>query len=572
VGGAEVRKHALLVLSSYDTHFINAQMHGEPVPNPEGYTILTETGHVSASRVYDSRPPVFAAPEKHQAHLLQSFIGWMVETSTACFDPSKMILMDFNVPQLGSTQFVYVLPFSKHTALIELTRFGRTRLSEEEALPLLQEYVSAINRNYTIVSTEKGAIPMSTCKMEVPHHGPEWIHTGTRAGLLKPTTGYAFHVMAEDALIQADKFQHHRTDERLRSPARFAFYDRLLLKILDEQPDKGRPVFQALFRHTSISNVLHFLREKTRPIDEIRIFARLPIPLFLHAALKEALYILSKLPTAVYGLMLTGLFLCLSLLQLDILSWTVLGVGFLVVGLTHGALDHLTDARITNKSTLIRFVFTYLLKGALLGLVWMLLPVLALTLFIVYSAWHFGQADYREWRKVQDWKSITWGLGILLSILLLHFSETLLVLDQIPGVNASRFFALVSPGAITLTTFITIGLTLLLALRERSLFMLMTLAYVVASGLLPLLISFGIYFVAQHSMNGWRHLISGLEQDFKPLFIKSLPFTAGAAFIILLFMLSGTSDYTGIFFILLSCLSIPHVFSMHHFYRRIARG
>ncbi|MFM1744206.1 MAG: hypothetical protein RLZZ630_143, partial [Bacteroidota bacterium] len=236
-----------------------------------------------------------------------------------------------------------------------------------------------------------------------------------------------------------------------------------------------------------------------------------------------------------------------------------------------GALDHLTSVRIENKGMLLRFVIKYLFKGALLGVVWMLTPFLALALFILYSAWHFGQADYMEWKKEHDWKSIAWGLGILLNILLLHSSETVKVLDQIPGLNASTLVATVPSTMITLCTALTLGLTFTLAIRERSLNMLMTFVYVVASGLLPLLISFGIYFVAQHSMNGWRHLISGLEQDFKPLFIQSLPFSAGAALIILLFMLSDTSHYTGIFFILLSCLSIPHVFSMHHFYRRNIR-
>lgn len=571
VGGAAVRENALHVLNACDAVFLQHPMQGEPLRKEDGYLIHTDWVVVVAEKVFDSRPPGFSASERHQAHLLQSFRGWMVSTPTPCFDPAKMVLMDFNVPQSGATQFMYLLPFSEHSALVELTRFGRTRLTEEEAFPVLHAYVSQLDKSYSVTSKESGVIPMSSCAMDVQDHGPGWIPTGTRAELLKPTTGYAFHDMAADALFQADHFSKAQPRSRKPTAARFAFYDRLLLKILEQKPEQGKRVFRSLFRNTSISTVLHFLKENTRLSEEARIFSRLPIPLFLGMAAKECLYKLGKLPTPVYGMLLTSLFLCFSFLGLDSISWTILGAGFLVVGLTHGALDHLTSVRIENKGMLLRFVIKYLFKGALLGVVWMLTPVLALVLFILYSAWHFGQADYIELKKKHNWKSIAWGLGILLNILLLHSSETVKVLDQIPGLNASTLVAAVPSTVITLCAVLTLCFTFILAVRERSLNMLMTVAYVLASGLLPLLISFGIYFVAQHSMNGWRHLISGLEQDFKPLFIQSLPFSMGAALIILLFMLSDTSHYTGIFFILLSCLSIPHVFSMHHFYRRIAR-
>jgi len=230
VSGATIRENALRVLNFYDAVFLEYPMHGEPVVNKDGYVINIGEGSVVTSKVYDSRPPVFSTPGRHQSHLLQSFRGWVVDTSTACFDPSKMVLMDFNVPQSGATQFVYVLPFSDKCALVELTRFGLARLTEEEAGPVLHNYVSALDQNYTVNSKETGVIPMSSCALEVEDYGPGWIHTGTRAALLKATTGYAFHAMAEDAMMQADKYKNNRTDERKKSPARFAFYDRLLLK------------------------------------------------------------------------------------------------------------------------------------------------------------------------------------------------------------------------------------------------------------------------------------------------------------------------------------------------------
>ena len=69
--------------------------------------------------------------------------------------------MDFNIPQSGFTQFVYVLPTSKTEALIELTRFGNELLSPELAKDLLRNYLLTFNGNYSINDIERGVLPMS---------------------------------------------------------------------------------------------------------------------------------------------------------------------------------------------------------------------------------------------------------------------------------------------------------------------------------------------------------------------------------------------------------------------------
>jgi hypothetical protein len=84
--------------------------------------------------------------------------------------------------------------------------------------------------------------------------------------------------------------------------------------------------------------------------------------------------------------------------------------------------------------------------------------------------------------------------------------------------------------------------------------------------MLSLLVSFGIYFVVQHSLHGWRHLKNDLKTNSFNLWLKALPFSLGAVLIFLTFMLLNNKDYTGVFFIILSCISMPHIFSMHNFY------
>jgi hypothetical protein len=110
---------------------------------------------------------------------------------------------------------------------------------------------------------------------------------------------------------------------------------------------------------------------------------------------------------------------------------------------------------------------------------------------------------------------------------------------------------------------------LLLAAINKSKHILFTLTYLLLCSMLPLLVSFGIYFVGQHSLHGWRHLSLGLNEPSSQLWLKSIPFSIGGALIIIYFLLLSSSNYEGVFFIILSCLSIPHIFSMHHFYSKL---
>lgn len=101
--------------------------------------------------------------------------------------------------------------------------------------------------------------------------------------------------------------------------------------------------------------------------------------------------------------------------------------------------------------------------------------------------------------------------------------------------------------------------------------MLVTLSYLLICSVMPLIVSFGIYFVAQHSLHGWLHLKKDLKTSSYHLWLKSLPFSLGGAFVFLTFMLLNSKEYLGIFFILLSCISMPHVLSMHNFYSSFNR-
>jgi lycopene beta-cyclase len=569
IKGIDLYNKAKEILKKETTQFYTTSLSNEPnILNNNSYQVDVGNDKIIAQKVFDSRPPIFSPPKNNQSHLYQSFYGWEIQTTNAEFDTSTATMMDFDIAQNNACQFMYILPFTDRTALFEITRFGKEIISKHDAEIIFKEYIQKLGINYTILDKEIGVVPMSSATIANNHYGANWLYTGAKANMIKPSTGYAFHAMAKDAKSLAEAIQKGELYKRNNRISRFKFYDRLLLKILELSPSRGKEIFQCLFTNIPISKVLTFLNEKTSIPNEIHIFSKLPIALFLKTAVKDVSYKISALTPTLAALLFTLASLFLHINQWQEVLWIFLGLGFLTIGLSHGAVDHLTDQKINGQRQFIKFIAAYLAKGALLGAIWFILPDLALITFIAYSAWHFGQADTNEWNLKQGPNSFLWGLSVLALILIFHFEETLSVLEHIKGLKLNTYLQTLTQPIILYSKLIVSMLSILMIVYNKSKRMALTFSYLLISSMLPLLVSFGIYFVIQHSFHGWSHLKTALKTNTYQLWKKSLPFSMGGAFIIVAFMLLNRADYISIFFILLSCISIPHVLSMDLFYKK----
>lgn len=567
IKGTDLTNKTKEVLSLSEVTYFRSTLDDIPSINSDYIEVTTGGSVLSCHKVFDSRPPTFSKLQKNQSRLYQSFYGWKIKTDKQVFDTSSMVLMDFKIPQNYYTQFIYVLPFESDTALVELTRFGEEKLAKEEANTILKNYVQQLGTSFEKLEDEVGVIPMHSGKIEVADFGDNWINMGARANLLKCSTGYAFHSMAEDAILQMKALKSNRKPLREARKNRFSFYDRLLLKILSNTPLQGKKVFETLFKKVPVINVLRFLREKTTISEEVLIFSKLPKKLFITAALKDIYHQTNRLPIITLPLIFTAIAILLSFLQFEFIAWGILAIGFLSVGLAHGALDHLTTHKISSTKQLIYFVLSYLLKGALFGIVWWFSSDVALVVFVLYSAWHFGQADFKEWNLKQGWKSFTWGFILLTVILFFHVEELSDILKQIPNLAAVNLLHKIPQNGLLFIQVLTVSLGLILARLNKSTNLLLALIYLLMASQLSLLMAFGIYFVLQHSINGWKHLSVGLEKESSVMWKNAIPFAFGGAGIFFYFLLFEDENYIGLFFIILSCLSLPHVFSMNHFYQ-----
>lgn len=543
------------------------------VKNESGTCIIVNGTPIQGKLIFDSRTPLFKKIKKGETHIFQSFIGWEIETQLPIQDPAACRLMDFDVAQNNSTQFMYVLPFTPNTTLVELTRFGATVLSELEAKELLTKYIQQHFGEFTIKAVEKGCIPMSNCEIE-NEAIDDVILLGAKNYTVKPSTGYAFKNMYQRASEVANSLDQSiaipkNTSYQDTKTGRYAFYDSLLLTILKDKPQKGKNIFQALFNKTDILLVLKFLDQKTTLKEDIHLFAKLPWAPFIQALFK-------LIPTMTWFRPLVVLLLSILLFTLgsspptqDVVGYGLFITGLITVGIPHGAVDHLLETGNWESSKMLRFIVLYLLQAAAIGLIWYLLPTLALFTFLAYSAWHFGQADGKQW-KFKAGISLLWGMFVLFYILGTHLAET----NAITTVIGKLSLPFGCP------IWVIIPWLLWSAYRKQYIFSIALLTLLISTQL-PLLFAFGFYFIGQHSLTGWQHIKEHLNQSHLNVWLKALPFHIGAWLLFFTFLLfsskpnsliGGETAIWGQFFVFIACLSLPHAISMHRLYNKKAYG
>lgn len=256
-----------------------------------GGAVVTSAGTFRAPFVLQScflSPADRAAPVHYP--LRQHFGGWEVRTERPAFDDRTATLMDFDVDQHGGTAFFYVLPFAPDHALIEFTMFSPHPRGDCFYDAILQDYLDRASLGpYAIERHEYGCIPMEDRLLQ-QRWGRHVFNLGTVGGMTKPTTGYTFQRIHQQARHLVATLHETGTPQPLPAPpTRFRFYDRLLLHILYHTPEFGRPIFQRLFEHNPIDRVLTFIDERSTPAEDARIFAHLPYAPFLKAVPAGAL-------------------------------------------------------------------------------------------------------------------------------------------------------------------------------------------------------------------------------------------------------------------------------------------
>lgn len=234
---------------------------------------------------------IFSKPvlKKNEYYLLQHFKGWIIKTDKAAFIPLEATLMDFRVSQQQGTTFVYVMPFTETTALVEYTLFTEKLLDPLLYDEGLKEYIKDFLKidSYKIIEEEFGVIPMTNHKFTSAQGNI--INIGTAGGQTKASSGYTFRFIQKySARIVENLIKRNNPFIALPGgPKKFRFYDGTLLHILKHNQLPGDKIFTQLFKKNKPRQVLRFLDNESSFSDDLKIISSLPTLPFLKAALKQ---------------------------------------------------------------------------------------------------------------------------------------------------------------------------------------------------------------------------------------------------------------------------------------------
>ena len=258
-------------------------------------------------------------------------------------------------------------------------------------------------------------------------------------------------------------------------------------------------------------------------------------------------------------------------------------VAILFFGIPHGAIDHKIHLKSSKKSNVRKFILIYVLVGLGFLLWWVLMPMKALLIFIILSAYHFGQElieDIAETPK-NPILNLIWGLIVLVSPIIFKFNELLPTLNFIGSQslnNIPRDFQIIAVLAIHLVGYAHLAYLFLkgavhkLAVIRLFLF---SIYLLMSYFLLPFIVAFALYFVLFHSINAMRHQFFWMKDRSADytfiIFLKDLsPFTlltiVGISGLIYYLNPDDWSVFFTYFFVFISLLTLPHAMLFDELY------
>lgn len=247
----------------------------------------------------------------------------------------------------------------------------------------------------------------------------------------------------------------------------------------------------------------------------------------------------------------------------------------LSIGIPHGSVDHIIafinpDARRFNSKLV--FYIIYLSLIIINIVLWIISPFLGLLIFLLISCYHFGETQVLGYNSTDN-KLLNFVIGanILLSLFLNNIIELqgiLYILPEFSGLDLSNFdgaFFLLLSVVVLMLSIVNFDIR-----RKVPLYAEITILYMVFYHT-DLLTSFALYFGFCHSLPMLMLEFKEFKSDnFIKFYLKTLPFTIlSLVFGFLLYHFNNdllTSDNLILFvFIIISSLTLPHVFIMKDF-------
>ena len=225
--------------------------------------------------------------QKRYPVLQQHFLGWYIKTPRPQFDTETAVFMDFTVPQVQETRFMYVLPYTQTEALIEYTLFSKELLDKSEYEDAIREYLHHKKiKEYQLIEVEQGSIPM--CSYPFWENNSNNVHfIGSAGGWTKASTGFTFKNINRKTTALVNHIAAKKPLSLFAKKNRFWWYDLLFLDILAKYNHRGASLFSGMFRKNSPKRIFRFLDEQSHFLQELMIMRSFPTFLFVKQFFKR---------------------------------------------------------------------------------------------------------------------------------------------------------------------------------------------------------------------------------------------------------------------------------------------
>ena len=263
-------------------------------------------------------------------------------------------------------------------------------------------------------------------------------------------------------------------------------------------------------------------------------------------------------------------------------------LGFILIftfGILHGANDLVLISQLENKKkqSFFKILISYIAIVLISALLFTKIPIIALTLFILVSAYHFGEQHWQDIEKNEN-KIITkifqfnYGLIILLLLFIFNKKEVIEIVFKITTVS-------IAEKTISITFFIVLLLFLIntyilykksetfknIIIEQLFYLVLLCLIFKVSS----LIWGFTIYFIFWHSIPSLndqirflygKYSFTNFKKYFKSAFLYWIISLVGIS--ILYFISKDLIIFDALFFSFLASITFPHAIVILKMYKK----
>jgi Brp/Blh family beta-carotene 15,15'-monooxygenase len=253
--------------------------------------------------------------------------------------------------------------------------------------------------------------------------------------------------------------------------------------------------------------------------------------------------------------------------------------GFILIfsfGILHGSNDILLINSVSNEKTKYPFIsvlLTYILTVLSAILLFYFIPLLGLILFVLFSAYHFGEQhwEYRELEVSANLKRlfyVVYGLLILQLLFVLNPSDVIEIVLAISNFTLSKtilLYAFIGNViiflALVMSLFYKSPLFKTIFLKELLYLLVFTIIFKVST----LIWGFTIYFILWHSVPSLFEQVNFIYGTFNKknallYFKKAFPYwiisLIGISF--LYFLLKENTIFAAVFFSFIAAVTFPH--------------